>query len=35
MNCRSEHTRPGSTYVTELSYPLPVRLRKFEYGISY
>jgi PAB-dependent poly(A)-specific ribonuclease subunit 2 len=24
MNCRSEHTRPGTTFVNELLYPLPV-----------
>ncbi|KAH8684695.1 PAB-dependent poly(A)-specific ribonuclease subunit PAN2 [Tricladium varicosporioides] len=23
MNCRSEHTRPGTTFVNELIYPLP------------
>ncbi len=23
MNCRSEHTRPGTTFVTELTYPPP------------
>jgi hypothetical protein len=24
MNCRSEHTRPGTTYVNDLLYPPPV-----------
>jgi hypothetical protein len=24
MNCRSEHTRPGTTFVNELLYPIPV-----------
>lgn len=24
MNCRSEHTKPGATFVNELTYPLPV-----------
>ena len=23
MNCRNEHTRPGTTFVNELTYPLP------------
>lgn len=24
MNCRSEHTKPGTTFVNDLIYPLPV-----------